>query len=153
MQEHPREVRGEYRNPSVGFAVFVPAGLYGIVGDAAGPERSILIPLGEASRIVIYGEPNSQDWASEKEGILWVAALEKNGAACVKIGSGKLGSLPAARILVREVDRVEELLLAFRPGKKSPIYWARLESDKRRYLRDRREFRRIVESFKIIFWE
>ena len=76
-QPGARVIVGTYHNPAEGFSVKVPRGHEGVAGDQAGPERGVMILLGEGRRIVVFGEPNSLGWEDTTRAIRWAPAMTR----------------------------------------------------------------------------
>ena len=151
-QSMPRAVVGRYHNPAQGFSVRVPRGLRGVAGDQAGPERGVKILLGEGRRIVVFGEPNSLEWKDSAEAARRANEVYGSDALNAKVTSGRLGPLAASRAVIQSRSRTLEVMVAFRPGG-GPVYWARLESDRKHYQYDRTVFQRVARSFRIEAWK
>jgi hypothetical protein len=152
QEESRRVVVGRYYNPAEGFSVRVPRGLRAIAGDEAGPERGVMIRLGENRKIVVYGEPNSLEWKDAAEAVRSAVGHEGPDAGKARVFPVRLGSLAASRAAVRGASRDVEVAVAFRPGG-SPVYWVRLESDRSHFPRDRTTFVRVVRSFRLEAWK
>jgi len=151
-QSVPRAVVGRYHNPAQGFSVRVPRGLRGVAGDQAGPERGVKILLGEGRRIVVYGEPNSLEWEDTAQAARRAIEVDGFDAGNTKVTSGRLGPLPASRGVIQSRSRNLEVIVAFRP-RGGPVYWARLESDRKHFRYDQTVFNRVARSFRIEAWK
>lgn len=149
-------VGGRYVNYAVGFSVGLPVGLKGKRGQAAGPERGVSIPLTAncVGVIVVYGEPNSAEWANTAVAVAETAgyALADNGVV-VRRYKTRLGRLPAsgATIRYRDSSDIEDLVIAFRP-RGGPVYTARLATTNVRYRRDHRRFLEVLRGFRLEPW-
>src|SRR6267378_1323861 len=92
-----RWIEGTYRNPALGYSIRIPRGLKGMAGDEAGPERGVSILLPSGGKIVVFGEPNSFEWKSPKEG----ARDELTRAACASdqqdVKQARIGRLSGAK--------------------------------------------------------
>lgn len=151
-QDTPRNVRGKYRNPALGFSIIVPPGLTGSTGDQAGPERGISISLHSGGRILVYGEPNSLEWKSPEEGLRRSFGEQTcQSRRNQQTSPTRIGRLDAAKGKVECDDQVTEALLAFRTGG-GPIYWFTLRTKLDKAREDEKVLDRVVESFRLIRW-
>lgn len=153
---HSEAVDGRYVNYAEGFSVGMPVGLKGKRGQAAGPERGVSIPLSAncVGVIVVYGEPNSAEWANPAVAIVAMAGYaQTDNGVVVRRYRTKLGRLPAfgATIRYRDSSDIEDLVIAFRPGG-GPMYTARLATPNIRYRRDHQRFIETLRSFRLAPW-
>lgn len=151
-QSSPRVIVGTYHNPALGFSVRVPRGFQGLAGDQAGPERGVKILLGEGRRIVVFGEPNSLELKDTAQAVRRAIEAEGLVARDSEVVSGRLGRLPASRMVIQSGGRALEVVVAFRPGG-GLVYWARLESDQEHFPYDRTVFKKVVQSFRTEEWK
>ena len=124
----------------------------GMAGDESGPERGVRILLPSGGKIVVFGEPNSLEWKSPKEGMryeLTLAACASNGQ---EVKQASIGRLSGAKGSLVCGDRVLKVLLAFRT-KGGPIYWLRLDTVHTHESEDDAILESIAASFKLIRWE
>ena len=123
-----------------------------MAGDESGPERGVRILLPSGGKIVVFGEPNSLEWKSPKEGMRY----ELTFAACASDGQevkqASIGRLSGAKGSLVCGDRVLKVLLAFRT-KGGPIYWLRLDTVHTHESEDDAILESIAASFKLIRWE
>ena len=147
-----RLVRGEYRNPSLGYSVTLQPGLTGVTGDQAGPERGIRVSLPTGGTVSVYGEPNSLEWKTPAEGIRGELVNERCARERQEILPIRVGRLKGAKGRLVCGDRAVVILLAFRPGG-GPIYFLRLDSTRRGEDRDITILRGSAGTFKLIPWE
>jgi hypothetical protein len=149
---HTRIIKGRYHNPAEGFSIRVPRGLKGIAGDEAGPERGVTIILGGGRKIVVYGEPNSLEWKDQAQALRRVIKDEGPDLGDAAVTPIRLGSLAASRVTFKSMNRALEMAVAFRPGG-GPVYWARLESDRRHSPHDHQVFMKVIQSFRVEAWK
>jgi|HubBroStandDraft_2_1064218.scaffolds.fasta_scaffold00513_2 hypothetical protein len=147
-----RWIEGTYRNPALGYSVKIPLGLKAITGDESGPERGVRIPLPSGGEIVVFGEPNSLDWKSPKEGVKMGIPRSDCTTDRPQIKQVKVGQLNGAETSLVCGDRVFRVLLAFRKGG-GPIYWLRLETVRSHRSEDEAILNSVAASFKQIRWE
>jgi hypothetical protein len=147
-----RRIEGTYRNSALGYSIRIPGGLKGMAGDEAGPDRGVSILLPSGGRIVVFGEPNSFEWKSPKEGV----RDELTHAACAsdqeEVKQARIGRLNGAKGSLVCGDRVLRVFLTFRP-KGGPVYWLRLDTVRAHESEDSAILDSIVASFKLIPWE
>jgi hypothetical protein len=145
-----------YVNYAEGFSVAIPAGLQGRRGQVVGPERGVSIPLSAdcVGVVVLFGEPNSADWATAADAVAATVryALADNEVAVQRYRT-KMGPLAAAgaTIRYRGTSDVEDVVIAFRPGG-GPVYTARLATTNIRYQRDHRRFVDVLRGFRLEAW-
>ena len=144
-----RWVEGIYSNPALGYSITIPPGLRGMAGDEAGPERGVRISLPSGGVILVYGEPNSLDWKSPKEGLKSERANATCGLVQPEVKQINLGKLRAAKAVQVCGDRVLRLVLAFRKPA-GLVYWLRLETVRAHASEDEVILNSITESFKLI---
>ncbi len=147
-----RWVRGEYRNPSLGYSVTLPPSLKGVTGEQAGPERGVRVPLPTGGTVSVYGEPNSPEWKAPVEGVRDELSKERCAREQQEISPIRLGRLKGAKGRLACGDRVVVILLAFRPGG-GPIYWLRLDTTPGYEHRDVTVLSDIAATFKLIPWK
>jgi hypothetical protein len=150
-------ISNRYTNYAEGFSIAIPRGYQGRRGQAAGPERSVSIPLSHdcAGVVVVYGEPNSLEWSRPAEAISWKIDTVAKGdsQAEVRRYTTRLGNLKAAAVTVRHsaTSEVEEFVVAFRPGG-GPVYMAMLSTTETRYKQDSYVFRKVLRGFRLTAW-
>ena len=150
-------VTDRYVNYAEGFSVAIPAGLQGRRGQAAGPERGVSIPLSAdcVGVVVVFGEPNSLEWATPAVSINWQidAAAQTDLRIALQKYRARLGNLRAAGVTIRrrETTDVEDIVMTFRPGG-GPVYTARLTTTAARYERDRGWFQKVLRGFRLEAW-
>jgi len=105
--------------------------------------------------MVVFGEPNSLEWATPADAISWrtETAKEDDPQAVARRFITRLGKLKAAGVTIRHhtTDEWEALVVAFRPGG-SPVYQATLSATGKRYSRDRKIFMKALQSFRLEAW-
>lgn len=147
-------VTGTYQNRALGFSVLVPPGMKGVIGEEAGPQRGLRIPLRSGGEIVVFGEPNSLEWTSAAEGVRWElehrkCALERSEPEFSQV---RIGKLHGARGRLACGGQVVTMLLAFR-SKGGPVYWIRLETSREHEIEDQAVLISIIRNFKLIRWQ
>lgn len=144
-------IEGTYRDPTLGYSIRIPSGLKGITGDPDGPERGIRIPLSSDGKIVVFGEPNSAEYNSPKEGA--GAELELKGCDLGKreVKPVLVGKLKGAKGALTCGDRELVLPLAFRP-RGGPIYWLQIETVRSHQPVNEAILETIASSFRLIPW-
>jgi hypothetical protein len=151
-QTDPRWITETYRNPALGYSVKVPPGLKGLTGDQAGPERGLRISLPSGGSISVWGEPNSAEWKTPKQGVRSTLEWEKcPSSQQVEVSAAPVGKLTGAKGVLVCRDRVLKVFLVFRSGGE-PIYWLRLETASAHRLEDESTLNRLAATFNIIPW-
>jgi hypothetical protein len=147
------QVKGEYRNPALGYSIRIPHGLSATAGvSGTGVQRGVQISLPAGGRIVVWGEPNSLEWKYPSEGVQY--ALE-NGECTSKEARPSqvlIGRLEGAQGRVVCKNDVQITFLAFRPGG-GPIYWFELTTSSANEHEDKAMLEQVAASFRIIRWE
>src|SRR5271165_4646353 len=122
-----RSIEGTYRNQALGYSIRIPRGLSGVTGDQDGPERGVKISLPSGSQIVVFGEPNSLEFKSSKEGMRAELKLKGCESAQQEIRPATVGKIKGASGRLVCGDRVLRLFLVLRP-RGGPLYWLWLET-------------------------
>jgi hypothetical protein len=147
------QVKGEYRNPALGYSIRIPRGLVATTGvSGTGVQRGVDISLQSGGAISVWGEPNSLEWKNPSEGVQW--ALE-NGECTSKEAKPSqvlIGRTEGAQTRVACKDQVRITFLAFRSSG-GPIYWFVLTSSSANEREDKAIFEQIIGSFRIIRWK
>ena len=145
-----RSISREYRNYAEGFAVRIPSGLHGLVGDE-NPQRGFTISLSSGGSVVVYGEPNSLEYKTTADGIrdylsIYCTPTDPPAVSVVLIGKvrGSKGKAVCG-------NQVIVLMLAFRP-RGGPIYWLKLETTTDHAAADEAVLKEIARGFKIVAW-
>jgi len=123
-----------------------------MAGDESGPERGVRILLPSGGKIVVFGEPNSLEWKSPKEGMRYELTLAARTSDGQEVKQASIGRLSGAKGSLVCGDRVLKVLLAFRT-KGGPIYWLRLDTVHTHESEDDAILESIAASFKLIRWE
>ena len=147
-----RAVQGTYRNPALGYSIEIPRGLRAVMGGQAGPERGIGISLPSGGIIAVFGEPNSLEWKTPKEGLAGKPSRPDCDSGAPEIRPVLLGKLQGAMGTLVCGNLVLKSILAFRPGG-GPIYWVRLETTRAHESEDDAVFHRIAATFRLISWK
>ncbi len=151
-----QRVVGRYVNYAEGFSVALPRNLVGRIVPVSGPQRGVSIVLSRncAGVITFDGEPNSLDWPTTAIAASQTAGFsEDRGGFIVRKYKTRMGRLAANSVTVRYrgSNRVDELVIAFRPGG-GPMYTAQLWTDTARYQRDRKRFLGVLRRFRLAPW-
>jgi hypothetical protein len=146
-----RSLEGTYRNPALGCSIRIPRGLKGVTGDQAGPERGVKISLPSGASIWVFGELNSQEWATPEEGIRWWLAHTDCKPDRQAVKPTRLGKITGTKGTVSCGDREQESVLAFRP-QGGPIYWLQLETTRGHESEDDAILEKLASSFRLIPW-
>jgi len=105
--------------------------------------------------VVVYGEPNSLEWATPADAISWKikTAKEDDPQAVTRRFITRLGKLKAAGVTIRHhtTDEREAVVVAFHPGG-SPVYQATLSATGKRYPHDHKIFMEALHGFRLEAW-
>ena len=148
------QVKGEYRNPALGYSIRIPRGLSAKTGvSGTGVQRGVEILLPAGGTISVWGEPNSLEWKSPTEGVQ--DALD-NGECTSKEARPSqvlIGRTEGAQGRVVCGDEVEITFLAFRRPGEGPIYWFVLTTSRANERKDRAILEQVAATFRIIQWK
>jgi hypothetical protein len=125
--------------------------LQGITGDQAGPERGVRITLPSGGEISVFGEPNSLEWKTSKQGVRTVLDWKECSKSRQEVSTALVGKIQGAKGILLCDDYLLVLFLAFRPGG-GPIYWLRLETTAAHRPEDEATLNRIAATFTLIPW-
>lgn len=157
---------GKYRNQYYGFSVVIPAGRKGYwnsprcaktdEGCVCMTDHGRVIPLADAAQIEAYtGHQMEPEWSVSDYERDEIADLKKReGVGQVKVLSSKgtrLGSLRARRFVVRYVEKgknmISDRVVALHQGVEYDLILHTLVN---RYEKDRREFEKVIASWRLI---
>jgi len=146
-----------YFNYAQGFSIAIPTGFLGRRGQEAGPERGVSIPFSRdcTGVMVVYGEPNSLEWATPADTIKWKIdeAKEDDPQNVARRFITRLGKLKAAGVIISRhtTDEREIVVVAFRP-RSGLVYTAMLSTAGKRYPRDHKIFMEALQGFRLEAW-
>ena len=147
------QVKGEYRNPALGYSIRIPRGLTATTGvSGTGVQRGVDISLPAGGKILVWGEPNSLEWKNPSEGLQWALV---NGECTSK--EARTSLVPVGRVKGAESravcrNDVQITFLVFRPGG-GPIYWFKLTTSGANEHEGRGILEQVAASFRIIRWK
>jgi hypothetical protein len=105
--------------------------------------------------MVVFGEPNSLEWATPAGAINCEidTTKEDDPQAVAQQFITRLGKLKAAGVILRHhtTDEREVIVVAFRPGG-GPVYKAMLNTTGGRYSHDRKIFMKALQGFRLEAW-
>lgn len=147
------QVKGQYRDPALGYSFRIPSGLSAASGiSGTGVQRGVEISTPSGGRITVWGEPNSLEWKTPSEGVKWALKSGECTSEESKPSRVLIGRLKGAQGKAICRTKVRITFLVFRPGGE-PIYWFELTTPPDHEHEDKSLLEQIAASFKIIRWK